>query len=89
MEIPYEYLTEDEKKLVEVEKSQEFTTTIVETPKEDITQAEVTENTTEDTEQVSFTRADLEQKLKDAGIKFSHLSKDETLLQKCIENNLM
>ena len=69
-------------------KTQETATTIKETTKEDTIQAEVVENTSE-AEQVSFTRADLEQKLKDAGIKFSHLSKDETLLQKCIENNLI
>lgn len=72
-----------------------------ETIAEDTTQAEVVENPSDEveietkseevekTDTVEFTREDLEKKLNDAGVKFSHLAKDETLLKKCIENNLI
>lgn len=43
----------------------------------------------EDTENVEFTKEDLITKLKDAKIKFHPNSKDETLLKKCIENNII
>ena len=76
---------EEAKRLAEIEKSNKIAPTIIETPKEDTTQAEITENTSEKT----FSRAELEDMLKNAGIKFSHLSKDETLIQKCIENKLL
>lgn len=83
-EIPEEYLTEEEKSHKPVE-TPETAPTIIETPKEDVTQAEVVEEASEKT----YSRAELEDMLKNAGIKFSHLSKDETLIQKCIENKLL
>lgn len=71
------------------------------TSSQDTTQAEETKNTSEEVKNetkidevekndaIEFTREDLEKKLTDAGVKFSHLAKDETLLKKCIENNLI
>ena len=40
-------------------------------------------------DEVEFTRADLIEKLNNAWVKFTWNSKDETLLQKCITNNLI
>ena len=40
-------------------------------------------------EKIEFTRADLIAKLENAGITYVKTSKDETLLRKCIENNLL
>jgi Fe2+ transport system protein B len=43
----------------------------------------------EETEPVTFTREDLENKLNSANISFQKNCKDDTLLKKCIENNLI
>lgn len=45
--------------------------------------------TEEETEPVTFTREDLENKLNSANITFQKNCKDDTLLKKCIENNLI
>jgi len=42
-----------------------------------------------DLDNIEFTRADLIEKLNTAWIKFMPNSKDETLLKKCVENNLI
>jgi hypothetical protein len=58
------------------------------TLKEDVNWLEIrVDDFTED--EVEFTRADLIEKLNTAWIKFMPNSKDETLLQKCITNNLI
>jgi hypothetical protein len=65
--------------------------------KEEVVEETIVTETTEDwinvddftEDEVEFTRADLIEKLNTAWIKFMPNSKDETLLQKCITNNLM
>ena len=47
------------------------------------------EKKVEETQKVEFTRADLIEKLEKAGITYVKTSKDDTLLKKCIENNLL
>lgn len=40
-------------------------------------------------DEVSFTKEELQEKLKTAGVKFSHLAGEESLLQKCVTANLI
>jgi len=58
-------------------------TSIIEEKKEDILE------NTENSWNIEFTRADLIEKLENAGITYVKTSKDETLLKKCIDNNLL
>ena len=69
---------------VSIEKNEEVTSTGVD-PK-DFTEDE---DEVKDGEKVDFTREDLISKLKKASITVNPRSKDETLLRKCIENNLI
>ena len=93
-EIPEEFMTEEEKQAkiwaINDEKTSNDTnikedekTSIIEDKKEDILE------NTEKTWDIESTRADLIAKLENAGITYVKTSKDETLLRKCIENNLL
>lgn len=76
------------------EETQEVIEPII-TPKNNIDTIEYNpDDFTEDEEETQeekteFTREDLISKLKNANIKYMPNSKDETLLKKCIENNLI
>lgn len=89
-EIPGEYLTEDEKNSIKWLISNETEISEVNVVEEEKT-AEKVEEIEEETqeEQTEFTRDDLIKKLTEAGIKVHPATKDETLLKKAIENNLI
>jgi len=74
-EIPDEYKTEEEKGISIKEITEEIKTESVETLVSD--------------GQVSFTKEELQEKLRTAGVKFSHLAGEESLLKKCLEANLI
>lgn len=81
-EIPEEYLTEEEKNSNKWAITNEIVNNDIIEVKEEI-KAEIVDNN------IEFTREDLVSKLETAGIKYMPNSKDETLLKKCIENNLI
>ena len=93
-EIPEEYMTEEEKQAKILDLSNDITsndtiikedekTSIIGEEKEDILEND------ENSWDIEFTRADLIEKLENASITYIKTSKDETLLRKCIENNLL
>lgn len=93
-EIPEEFMTEEEKQAKIWVISNDITsndtiikedekTSIIEDKKEDILE------NTENSSNIEFTRVDLIAKLENAGITYIKTSKDETLLRKCLANNLI
>jgi len=93
-EIPEEFMTEEEKqaKIWVINNDttsndtiikKEEKTSIIEDKKEDILE------NSENSSKIEFTRDDLIAKLEKAGITYVKTSKDETLLRKCLANNLI
>lgn len=83
-EIPEEYQTVEEKNSIKWVITNEIVNNDIVEVKEEIRAKIVEENSN-----IEFTREDLISKLETAGIKYMPNSKDETLLKKCIENNLI
>ena len=81
-EIPDEYKTDEEKGIkISIDE-------VIEMVEEKELEVDTVE-TIEPVEPIEFTKEDLQAKLKEAGINFSPNAGSETLLKRCIENNLV